>query len=152
MTHCHSTIIKNTRQRSAKNVRFTACTRVHSFWLAMNTGLPRDFLRHSPSSPIDLLASSRRGRERTAAVVLAGCNMLTCATVSRNFRISNLRDPANASPPRDAHWRSENRFWGGLPSPRSSQSAGWLFLHVPRPYPQRRLQATILVRMGLVRG
>ena len=29
---------------------------------------------------------------------------------------------------------------------------GWLFLDVPRPYPQRRLQATILVRMGLVRG
>ena len=29
---------------------------------------------------------------------------------------------------------------------------GRLFLDVSRPYPQRRLQATILVRMGLVRG
>ena len=29
---------------------------------------------------------------------------------------------------------------------------GRLFLDVPRPYPHRRLQATILVRMGLVRG
>ena len=29
---------------------------------------------------------------------------------------------------------------------------GWLFLDVPRPNPHRRRQATILARMGLVRG
>ena len=38
-----------------------------------------------------------------------------------------------------------------IPLKVANQLASY-FLHVPRPYPQRRRLATILVRMGLVRG
>ena len=147
-------------QWSGKNARFTACRECVVFlqrngWLWTRVCLSPPLI----TNPIDLVASSRM----FGSLQRTNCNSCACALgvlqhahmtrrFGENFRTSNLRDPTKASPPRDAHRRSENRFWGELFSPQSSQSAGKLFLHVPRPYPQRRLQATISVRMGLVRG
>ena len=119
----------------------TECTfhglqRVRSFSsaerLAMNTGLSHVILRLSPPTPSILsllLACLGRCRERTQCNSCAQLRgVLQHAHMKRrfgeNFRTSNLRDPTKASPPRDAHRRSENRFLGELLSPQSSQSAG----------------------------